>query len=230
MSSKGPSAVRVYHTNFSFESMLDALEREGIRFKEGVKGRIFFRIPEFSQTLIEFCRGGKLMLKGHDVLRQDFGLQDDYIMAELTKIQDRHFRTLVNCYKLSSVNASKAWLRSALAYWMDNIMPEGFKLNHKFADSIGRNLWLLANENEELMESDREREKIEFKIRQVKRFFELLLTGERDTEFTPLSFDEIWLMDTGEMAAILNPEQHFTRQGGLHITYFLNLSCAREIR
>jgi hypothetical protein len=48
------SVTRTYHTTFDFEHVLDSLEKEGLNFRESVKGRIFFRVPGLTAHVLSF--------------------------------------------------------------------------------------------------------------------------------------------------------------------------------
>jgi hypothetical protein len=219
MTSGVPSITRTYYTTFSYEMMLDALREEGIDFKEGEKGRIFFRLAHFPQTLIELCRGGTLMLKGSF----DFDLQDDRLIAELFKIQCKHFPPpIVISYKLSSFHASRRWLKATLARCIEILTNETYSVRNEFADRILENLWLLANKGKSAKDQ-LEDEIVEFKRRRLQQSLKLLLTGGKETEFTPFPFSDV--IGFGKYCmAFLDPtlKSNITTRGAQEITYLFS--------
>lgn len=190
--------MRTYYTTFSFERMLDALESEGIRFKEGVKGRVFFRLPGFPEVCVEFCRGGVLMLKGSSGLED---LSDDRLIAELFKVQCKRFpSTSFVSYKLSSVHASRKWLRSVLAECIEVLTGAEFGSRNKL--DVTSVLRLLTSKGR-LVKNEAEA----FRCRRLQQYFKLLLRGRKDSAFTPLPVEDVFRVDDKHLWIVLNPKK-----------------------
>lgn len=222
MKPQGYSVTRTYHTTFNFETLVNGLEKDEIDFKEGVKGRIFFRIPSFDQTCIEFCRGGKLMLKGGPSLHD--GLYDDRIITRLFKIQCKHSpSTIAASYKLSSVHASRRWYRDILAQCIDILTNKKYAQFDETANEVMQNIWFLAD-IKETMKKNPQDEVALFKLMRLHRFFTLLLTGGKDQEFTPLTFVDVFQIDEKHVAAVVDPKtsSHLTKKGCQGIYYLFN--------
>jgi len=216
-----PSVTRTYHTTFNFKTVIDALDKQGIDYKEGVKGRIFFRLPTLDQTCIEFCRGGKLMLKGSHNLKDV--LHDDRIITTLFKIQSEHFPNIIAAsYKLSSVQASRRWLRKILAQCVKALMNKSYTANDETTDEVMKNIWFLANKDKPA--TNPEDEIINYKTNVLLRYFHLLLTGRKDTQFTPLQFLDAFQIDNNHIMAVLDPKtgNNLTPQGAYNTIYLFN--------
>lgn len=220
MQSSIPSVTRTYHTTFNFESMIAALEKEGIDYKEGVKGRIFFKIPRFDQTCIEFCRGGKLMLKGGPCLQD--GLYDDRIISKLFKVQCQYSpSTIATSYKLSSVHASRRWLRDILAECVEILANKKYAEVGEAAKEVMHNVWFLADIEKTLKKNPQDEVAI-YRLMRLQRFFRLLLTSQKDIEFTPFKFVDAFQINDEHIMAPLDPKTNFTLKGCQGTTYLFN--------
>jgi hypothetical protein len=220
MDTKGPSVTRTYNTTFKFEHIIDILEKEKIDFKESVKGRIFFRIPNFEQTCIEFCRGGKLMLKGGPCLQD--GLHDDRIISRLFKLQCKHFpSTIAASYKLSSVHASRKWFRDILSECVEILANKKYTETDKITNEVMQNIYFLAD-TKKRKGKKLEDDAVSFKLIRLQHFFRLLLTGEKDTEFTPFKFVDAFKISDEHVMAVLDPKTDLTKKECQGIAYLFN--------
>lgn len=222
-----PSVMRTYYTTFCYEMMLDALKAGGIDFKEGEKGRIFFRMPNYPQTLVELCRGGALMLKG----AFSFDLQDDHLIADLFKIQTKDIPPpMILAYKLSSFHASRRWLKVALSECFDILTEE----RHNPYDQHGcaavfRNAWPLLRRKATFRRNRPKSEMEQIRQRRFWEYLNLLLTGQKETAFTPFSFYDAFYCGKLHMV-MLDPEmnRHITLNGGRNITYMFHMRYGKE--
>jgi hypothetical protein len=229
MNQKHASITRTYYTTLSFEQIHGALEQEEMKFMEGVKGRIFFRLPDFPDTCVELCRGGALMLKGAFDLE---AIQDDYIIAKLFDLQCKHFASTTSAsYKLTSVHPSRRWLRETLAECIKTLIEENLP-DHK--DNATQTIKKLTSNlsREKLREKSLTDEITHFKIKRLQRFLSLLLTSQKDAKFTPLVFEDVFWGDEKKKncLAIIDPQaQHsFNPQAASNTMYFFNPQMPSE--
>ena len=165
------------------------------------------------------------MLKGSHNLKDC--LHDDRIITRLFNIQCEHFPSITAAsYKLSSVQASRRWLRNVLAECIKTLTNKTYATNDETTREVMRNIWFLANQ--EKLKNNPEDEIINFKTTVLLRYFNLLLTGRKDTEFTPLQFLDAFQIDNKHVMAILDSQtrSHLTLQGAYNTIYLFNAKPA----
>lgn len=173
-----PIAIRTYRTTFQKETVETALEKEGIDVTYG-RGRIYFRLPAFSETCMELLHGGTLMLKGP--FRMDPQREYDAIWA-LWRLERKHFPEIRNLiYKLASVQVRGPWLRKILSKLIQEITGAslGPSEDDDFPNSFVRRL--IDYMDPKLNPGCEKRLSYEFDRDHFEQFLKLALSAEKDT-------------------------------------------------
>jgi|YelNatPaOPRAMG01_1025707.scaffolds.fasta_scaffold494943_1 hypothetical protein len=92
------------------------------------------------------------MLKGGPCLHD--GLHDDRIISRLFKLQCKHFPSIIAAsYKLSSVHASRRWLRDILTECIQILLNKKYAELDESASEVMQNLYFLADKKKLTEES-----------------------------------------------------------------------------
>lgn len=160
------------------------------------------------------------MLKGGPCLQD--GLYDDRTISRLFKLQCKHFpSTIATSYKLSSVHASRKWFRDIQAECIEILANKKYADIDKTTNEVMQNIYFLAD-TKKRKGKKLEDDAVSFKLIRLQHFFRLLLTGEKDAEFTPLKFVDAFKISDKYVMAVLDPKTDLTKIQYQGIAYLFN--------